>query len=90
MGFKKKLANVLELQQDIMLNLPLLHLTGSERLLVENHKGIAEFDSTHVRIRAARGSVLVQGEELRVGSMGRDDILITGCIQSVTVSALGG
>lgn len=85
MGFKKKLANALELQEDIMLNLPLMHMTGGQRLVVENHKGVAEFDSTHVRIRAAKGCVLVQGEKLLVGSIGRDDILITGNIHSVTM-----
>lgn len=87
MGLKKKLSDALELQEDIMLDLPLLHLTGGQRLVVENHKGIAEFDSAHVRIRAAKGSVLVQGERLLVGSVGRDDIVITGNIQSVTMSA---
>lgn len=87
MGLKKKLSDALELQEDIMLNLPLLHLTGGQRLVVENHKGIAEFDSTHVRIRAVKGSVLVQGERLLVGSVGRDDIVITGNIQSVTMGA---
>lgn len=87
MGFKKKLANALELQEDIMLNLPLMHLTGGQRLVVENHKGVAEFDGTHVRIRAAKGYVLVQGEQLLVGSIGRDDIVITGNIQSVTMQA---
>jgi sporulation protein YqfC len=87
MGIRKKLASALELQEDVMLNLPLMHLTGGERLVVENHRGIAELDSAHVRIRAAHGSVLVQGERLRVGSLGRDDLVITGNIQSVTMGA---
>ena len=89
MGIRKKVADALELQHDIMLNLPLLHLTGSERLLVENHKGLSEFDSVHIKIRAAKGFVLVEGEALNISSVGRDDILITGKIKSVALAGLG-
>jgi sporulation protein YqfC len=91
MGIRKKLADALELPYDIMLDLPVLHLTGSSRLLVENHKGLAEFDGVHIRIRAAKGgAVLVEGEKLKVSAVGRDDILVTGKIKSVSLAGLGG
>lgn len=89
MGIRKRVADALELQHDVALNLPVLHVTGGERLLMENHRGLLEFGREKIRIASAAGDVTVEGEDLNVQSVGRDEILITGVIRSVEFARPG-
>jgi sporulation protein YqfC len=85
MSIRKRLADALELQHDVALNLPLLHMTGGERLLMENHRGLLEYSRTKIRIASTAGTIEVTREELAIKSVGREDILITGSIASVNI-----
>lgn len=89
MGIRRRIADALELQHDVALNLPLLHITGSERLLMENHKGLLEYARNRIRIASTAGTVEIEGEGLAIKSVGRDDLLITGAIRSVNLGIAG-
>jgi sporulation protein YqfC len=89
MGIKKRIADALELQHDVALNLPVLHLTGGERLLMENHRGLLEYGNAKIRIASTAGTVEIEGENLTIKSVGRDDVLVTGRIKSVNISKVG-
>jgi sporulation protein YqfC len=86
MGIRKRLADALELQHDVALNLPALHLTGGERLLMENHRGLLEYGRGKIRIASTAGVVEITGEGLDIKSVGREDILITGGIDSIVIN----
>ncbi len=89
MGIRKRIADALELQQDVMLNLPMLHITGSERLLLENHRGLLEYARDRIRVATTAGAVIIEGEGLTIRSVGRDDLLVTGAIRTVTMGTAG-
>ena len=84
MGIRRVMAGALDLQRDVVLNLPVLHLTGDERLVVENHVSLREYDGRKIRVECSMGTVEIAGENLLVRTMNRDDILITGRIRSLT------
>lgn len=86
MGIRKRLADALELQHDVALNLPVLHMTGGERLLMENHRGLLEYGRAKIRIASTAGTVEIAGEGLEIRSVGREDVLITGSIASVNIN----
>jgi sporulation protein YqfC len=86
MGIRKRLADALELQHDVALNLPALHLTGGERLLMENHRGLLEFGKTKIRVASSAGIVEIAGENLDIKSVGREDLLVTGNISSIIIN----
>lgn len=85
MGIRKRLADALELQHDVALNLPVLHLTGSERLLMENHRGLLEYGRGKIRIASTAGVVEIEGQDLSIQSVGREDVLVTGVIGSIAI-----
>lgn len=89
MGIRKRIAEVLELQHDVALNLPVMHITGGERLLMENHKGLLEYGHNKIRIASTAGTVEIEGEGLTIKAVGRDDVLITGSIKSINMSKAG-
>lgn len=89
MGIRKHIADALELQHDVALNLPVLHITGGERLLMENHKGLLEYGRNKIRIASTAGTVEIEGDNLTIKAIGRDDVLITGGIKSVNINKAG-
>jgi sporulation protein YqfC len=88
MGRNKKnnllvLANLLELPDDIVLDLPRMTMLGNKQLLVENHKGIIEYSTALVRIKLSQGTLIIHGEQLSLGNLQQEQILVEGIIKLV-------
>lgn len=79
-GKLQTLAGILEIPQDIILDLPRITLLGNKQLLVENHKGIIEYDSSLVRIKMTQGELIVKGSDFTLGNLQHEQILIEGTI----------
>ena len=79
-GLRKKVAGALELPKEILLNLPLISLTGSEELLIENYKGIIEYTDTAARLNTASGVLRVAGRALVLKELTSESLLVTGRI----------
>ncbi len=75
------LANLLELPDDIVLDLPRITLLGNKQLLVENHKGIIEYAAHIIRIKLTQGILIIHGEKLALGSLQMEQILVEGTIK---------
>ena len=80
---KKSITSAFELPADVMLHLPLIHLTGGSVLWVENHRGILEYAPTLVRISTGAGPLTVRGRQMVIASIGPEDILVRGEIAGV-------
>ena len=61
----------------------LAELYGKERLLVEQHRGILAYGDECIRIGTAFGSILVEGADLRLCCMSRQQVVIRGRIDAV-------
>ncbi|WP_371370652.1 sporulation protein YqfC [Sporomusa aerivorans] len=79
----QSLAGFLEIPQDLVLDLPRITMLGNKQLLVENHKGIIEYTPSLVRIKLSQGELFVCGEELMLGNLQAEQILIEGIVQEV-------
>ena len=82
-GRMQRLAGLLELPQDIVLDLPRVTLLGNIQMLIENHKGIIEYTSEVVRIRLKQGEIIINGSELTQGNLQPEQILIEGIINEI-------
>lgn len=56
---------------------------GNRALLVENHRGILEFQQDRIALATGCGSVLVEGEQLLLSEVRRDTLIIRGEIRQV-------
>lgn len=82
-GFKRNVTDALELPKEVMLNLPLISLTGKEELSIENYKGIMEYGEETIRVNTAAGTIKIQGKELLLKQLTAECIVITGAILRV-------
>lgn len=56
----------------------LAEVYGLERLLVEHHRGIQSYGTDCIRIAATYGTLVVEGENLRLSCMSRSQLVICG------------
>lgn len=73
--WKKRLA---DLEPEELKPRTLAELYGSERLLVERHRGILSYGTECIRIGASCGVLVVEGEGLRLCCMSRSQLVIRG------------
>lgn len=59
----------------------LAELYGSERLLVEHHRGIVSYGADCIRMGATFGFLIAEGENLRLCCMSRSQLVICGKIR---------
>jgi len=79
----KKLNRMLEMPQEVYTNVPKFTITGFQELVIENYKGILEYENFFVRISTHIGIVNINGLNLNLETMTNDDIRVTGKIDSV-------
>lgn len=83
---KKKANNrfdkILELPKEIYSNVPKITITGFGEMIIENFKGILEYEEFFVRINTYIGIININGYNLNLENMTDDDIKVTGKIES--------
>jgi len=84
-GLLEKLSERLDLPAEALAGAPRVTLTGSDRVLVENHRGLLRYTETELEIACAHGLVRVRGAELLLRAMDERMLLITGRVTGVDV-----
>ena len=79
----RKIDNILEMPREIYTNEPKLTIVGFNEVIIENYKGILEYEEYYVKINTYIGIVNINGYNLNLEKMTNDDIKITGKIESV-------
>ena len=80
-----KIDKILELPKEVCSNIPKLTITGFDEIIIENFKGILEYEEFFVRISTHIGIINVNGYGLKLENMTEDDIRVTGKIESIDV-----
>ncbi len=80
---KKRLDKILEMPEEIYSNTPKLTITGFNEIVLENYKGILEYEEFFASISTYIGIVNINGTNINLEKMTNDDIKITGKIESI-------
>ena len=83
----RKLEEILEIPVELSTNNPKITVLGFERLLIENYRGILEYQDYFVRVNTYIGIVNINGFGLNLEEMTTDDLLVTGKIDSIDFEA---
>ena len=83
MQFRRNIAEALELPKEIILDLPLISLLGSEEVSVENHKGILMYSEECIRISTKVGTLCVEGKHMGLKQLSGDILVMKGQIESL-------
>ena len=81
---RRRIVAALELPKDIMLDLPVVTVTGDEEITVSNHKGLAEYDTGHVRIKTTVGALKIFGMNLVLREITAESLFVSGKIDKVS------
>ena len=84
-NYARKLDKLLEIPKEVYSNEPKIIITGFEELIIENFKGILEYEEFFVRISTYIGIVSINGYNLNLENMSNDDIKVTGKIESLDI-----
>lgn len=77
---KKRVSDLLDLPEDILMDLPRLSLVGNVDLTVSNHRGVVEYTPAKVVIGVYGGQVEVSGEDLVISHVLPEEIRVVGKI----------
>ena len=85
---RKRLENILELPQEVYSDIPKLTITGFNELILENYKGILEYEEYFASINTYIGIVNIKGYNLNLEKMTNDDIKITVKIDDIELERI--
>ncbi len=83
--YTERMVEELRLPPHVVAGNPLVHLLGSNRVVVENYKKLIDYQEECIRILTGIGSLHIQGEHLRIVFYTKDEIKIIGRINGVEV-----
>ena len=78
-----KINDMLEIPKEIYSDEPKLIITGFNEMIIENYKGILEYEDYYIKINTYIGIININGFNLNLEKMTEDNIRITGKIESL-------
>ena len=85
---ERKLDEILEIPVELTTNNPKITIVGFERVLIENYRGILEYQDYFVRLNTYIGIININGFNLKLEEMTTDDLLVTGKIDSIDFESI--
>jgi sporulation protein YqfC len=80
---REKIAEILELPKEIVLNMPKLVMLGNGDVIIENYKGIVEYGEGVVRVNTTSGIIKLIGTDMFIKEITSENIMIYGNILSL-------
>lgn len=82
-SFRNSIVEALELPKDLVYHAALVNITGNHELLLENYKGIIEYEKERICIQAKGCRITISGRNLTIAYYTNEEMKITGIIQHV-------
>ena len=81
----QKLADGVELPGELTPGVPVVEIAGDRRVLIERHRGMTEYSRERICARVYYGVVCICGSCLELTHMSREQLVISGHIDSVQI-----
>ena len=79
----ESLAEQLDLPAEAFAGVPRVIISGTERVLIENHKGILAYTETEVEVSGGATKIRIRGDGLLLRGMTAESLTVTGRILAV-------
>ena len=83
-----KLNRILDMPQEVGGLDPKITIMGFDEMLIENYKGILEYEEFYIKVKTHIGFININGFELMLNHLTEGDILIKGKIESIDIERL--
>ena len=84
----RKIDEILEIPTELSTNNPKITITGFNEIILENYKGILEYEECFASISTYIGVININGNNINLEKMTNDDIKITGKIESIELDRI--
>ena len=78
-----KIDKLFDVPEELYSDIPKVTILGFDRMLIENYKTILEYQDFFIRIKMSPGLININGFELLMNEMTKEDLIIPGNIESV-------
>lgn len=85
---KRKINELLEIPKEVYSNVPNIILTGFEEMIIENNKGILEYEDYFIRVNTFIGIINIHGINLKLEKMTEDNLKIKGKIEKIDIERI--
>ena len=79
----EKVADLLDMPKDIVLDLPKIVILGNKEMSIENFKGIIEYDSEIIRLNIKGAMLTIKGKNLDIRAITDEDVSVCGEFSAV-------
>ena len=78
-----RIAFSADLPGECIPRMPLVEIAGEQRVLIENHRGVAAYGCNEIKIRVSYGIVAVSGSDLQLVRVSKEHLIVAGRIDAV-------
>ena len=68
---------------------PIVEIAGDRRVLIENHCGVIAYGSDSISVKVKWGTICICGSGMEIAKMTREQLIISGAIDSVKLQRKG-
>ena len=86
--FSSKLNNLLEVPNEVGSSEPKITIVGFDEMLIENYKGISEYEEFYIKVGTAIGIININGLGLLLEKITDEDVLVKGRIENIDIERL--
>ena len=83
-----KINKILEVPRELTENSPKFTIIGFDEMLIENYKGILEYEEFYIKVKKELGNVNISGFNLSLEQVTEDDISVKGKIESIDIERI--
>jgi sporulation protein YqfC len=88
---RSRFSRILELPREVEENNTKIIINSFDEMLIENYKGILEYEEFYIKIKTDIGVININGFNLGVEQITEDDIIVKGKIESLNIERnIGG
>ncbi len=77
------MERILELPREVTTNIPKITIIGFDQLMIENYKGVIEYEEYLIKINTSIGIVIIEGTKMSLNQINENDVLISGDISKI-------
>lgn len=86
--YQNKFERLLEIPTELSSTEPKITIVSFNEMLIENYKGILEYQEFFIRISTYSGIININGFNLKLNEMTSDDLMITGKIETIDFESI--
>lgn len=85
----QRLTEGADLPDEVVPGLPVVELAGDRRVLIEQHRGVTEYGCERICVRVRFGEVCICGCGLELNRMTKEQLVVSGRIDSIHLRRRG-